>query len=236
MRRTVTLAKCLVNCYRAGHARRSRPRPDESACRPGCRCSRWPAGRNPATGPRGRGAGPTAAIRQRGALVCGVAPGVAGFARVDGQGRYSGLDVDVCRAVAAAIFGTAGQGPLRTGLVGRPVSADAGRRPRVAPVDVVAAARRAWACCSGRSCSTTDRVSWSRPGSPRRTVRQLSNARICVVAGGLNESNLTIYFRSHALTLRKVLIQTAQARSGARGGPLRCLHGRRLGAGFLAER
>jgi general L-amino acid transport system substrate-binding protein len=43
-----------------------------------------------------------------------------------------------------------------------------------------------------------------------QTVRQLSSARICVVPGGLNESNLTIYFRSHALTLRKVLIQTAQ--------------------------
>ena len=45
-------------------------------------------------------------IRQRGTLVCGVAPGVAGFARVDERGRYSGLDVDVCRAVSAAIFGT----------------------------------------------------------------------------------------------------------------------------------
>src|SRR6478735_6763821 len=45
-------------------------------------------------------------IRQRGALVCGVAPGVAGFARVDARGRYSGLDVDICRAVSAAIFGT----------------------------------------------------------------------------------------------------------------------------------
>jgi len=31
-------------------------------------------------------------IRQRGALVCGVAPGVAGFARVDERGRYSGLE------------------------------------------------------------------------------------------------------------------------------------------------
>ena len=45
-------------------------------------------------------------IRQRGTLICGVATGVAGFAQVDGQGRYSGLDVDVCRAVSAAIFGT----------------------------------------------------------------------------------------------------------------------------------
>src|SRR5881296_1060772 len=47
-----------------------------------------------------------ARVRQRGTLVCGVAPAVAGFARIDAQGRYAGLDIDVCRAVATAIFGT----------------------------------------------------------------------------------------------------------------------------------
>ena len=46
-------------------------------------------------------------VRKRGTLVCGVTPGVSGFAAVDKAGRYSGLDVDICRAVAAAIFGTA---------------------------------------------------------------------------------------------------------------------------------
>src|SRR5437870_3969434 len=46
-------------------------------------------------------------IRQRGTVVCGVAPGVAGFAEVDARGRYSGFDVDICRALAAAILGNA---------------------------------------------------------------------------------------------------------------------------------
>ena len=46
-------------------------------------------------------------IRQRGFLVCGVFPGIAGFARVDSQGHYSGFDIDFCRAVAAAIVGSA---------------------------------------------------------------------------------------------------------------------------------
>src|SRR5258705_9385301 len=45
-------------------------------------------------------------IRQRGALVCGVATGVAGFAQVDEKGRYKGFDVDICRALSAAIFST----------------------------------------------------------------------------------------------------------------------------------
>ena len=46
-------------------------------------------------------------IRQRGFLVCGVFPGIAGFAQVDRKGHYTGFDIDICRAVAAAIVGSA---------------------------------------------------------------------------------------------------------------------------------
>src|SRR5437879_11008819 len=38
-------------------------------------------------------------IKQRGQLVCGVNTGLAGFAAADSQGNWTGLDVDVCRAV-----------------------------------------------------------------------------------------------------------------------------------------
>jgi general L-amino acid transport system substrate-binding protein len=41
------------------------------------------------------------AIKQRGQLVCGVNTGLAGFSAADSQGNWSGLDVDVCRAIAA---------------------------------------------------------------------------------------------------------------------------------------
>lgn len=46
-----------------------------------------------------------AAVKQRGAVNCGVNPGLQGFALADGKGAWSGLDVDFCRALAAAIFG-----------------------------------------------------------------------------------------------------------------------------------
>src|SRR6185437_2144191 len=46
-------------------------------------------------------------IRHRGVLVCGVLPGIAGFAQVDRDGRYRGFDIDICRAVAAAAAGSA---------------------------------------------------------------------------------------------------------------------------------
>jgi len=47
------------------------------------------------------------AIKARGALACGVGLGTASFMLADSQGKWKGLSVDVCRAVAAAIFGDA---------------------------------------------------------------------------------------------------------------------------------
>jgi general L-amino acid transport system substrate-binding protein len=46
-----------------------------------------------------------AEIRSRGLLLCGVNQGLPGFASVDDQGRWSGFDVDFCRAIAAAALG-----------------------------------------------------------------------------------------------------------------------------------
>lgn len=44
-------------------------------------------------------------VKARGTLNCGVTTGLAGFAAPDDQGNWKGLDVDMCRAVAAAVFG-----------------------------------------------------------------------------------------------------------------------------------
>ncbi len=43
-------------------------------------------------------------VKNRGKLVCGVSGQLPGFSYMDQQGEYSGLDVDVCRAIAAALF------------------------------------------------------------------------------------------------------------------------------------
>ena len=45
------------------------------------------------------------AVRARGFLVCGATNPLPGFAQQDGQGRWSGFDVDLCRGIAAAVFG-----------------------------------------------------------------------------------------------------------------------------------
>src|SRR5499425_2954295 len=45
-----------------------------------------------------------ATVKARGTLNCGSHQGLAGFGLPDAQGNWTGLDVDFCRAVAAAIF------------------------------------------------------------------------------------------------------------------------------------
>jgi len=68
------------------------------------------------TGQTGETASPTAggastsrlaAVKARGKLICGVEGTIPGFSFVDSSGNYSGLDVDICKAVAAAVFGDA---------------------------------------------------------------------------------------------------------------------------------
>lgn len=44
-------------------------------------------------------------IKAKGFVQCGVSQGLPGFSNPDDKGEWSGLDVDVCRAIAAAIFG-----------------------------------------------------------------------------------------------------------------------------------
>jgi general L-amino acid transport system substrate-binding protein len=52
------------------------------------------------------GAGETSdVVKARGRLRCGVSEGIAGFSIKDASGRWTGLDADFCRAVAAAVLG-----------------------------------------------------------------------------------------------------------------------------------
>jgi general L-amino acid transport system substrate-binding protein len=169
------------------------------------------------------GAAPTAAqgrvsqIRQRGALVCGVSPGVAGFARVDAQGRYSGLDVDICRAVAVAIFGT----PDKV----RYQQASSVEQFRASPDIDLVSRRLTWSLqregmglLFGPVMFYDGQGFLVPAGRAAQKVGQLANARICVVAGGLHEAALTTYFRLHALALRKVLIQITQLEAEFQAG------------------
>ncbi|QUS36587.1 amino acid ABC transporter substrate-binding protein [Falsirhodobacter algicola] len=44
-------------------------------------------------------------VKARGELICGVNPGLTGFAAPDASGNWSGFDISLCRAIAGAVFG-----------------------------------------------------------------------------------------------------------------------------------
>ncbi|MGB9316669.1 MAG: transporter substrate-binding domain-containing protein, partial [Pseudolabrys sp.] len=56
-------------------------------------------------GSHAAGAQTLKAVKERGSLNCGVSQGLLGFSSMDDKSVWTGFDVDICRAVAAAIFG-----------------------------------------------------------------------------------------------------------------------------------
>ena len=152
-------------------------------------------------------------VRQRGFLVCGVSPGVVGFARVDDQGRYTGLDVDICRAMATAILGT----PEKVRFV---EAASVEDFLRSTDIDVVSR-RLSWTLPrEGLGLLFGPVMFYDGQGflvSRRlrvKTLRQLSNARICVVPGAENEFNLNAYFQSHNIAFKKILLRSLEHAPG----------------------
>ena len=78
-------------------------------------------------------AGPTLdGVKSKGYVACAVNTGLAGFSMADQQGHFTGLDVDVCRAVAAAVLGDATKTkfvPATAAAALRPAAIGRGRRP-----------------------------------------------------------------------------------------------------------
>lgn len=143
-------------------------------------------------------------IKARGYLGCGVYPGVAGFATVK-DGRYSGFDTDICRAVAAAIFGT----PDKIKFT-EVATVDAFRKN--ASVDM-AVRRLTWTLSRETPLGLMfgpivyyDGQGFLVPKSAGITnARQLTGKRICVDPGEGWDGNLRRYSTANQLDLKSVL-------------------------------
>jgi general L-amino acid transport system substrate-binding protein len=163
-------------------------------------------------------------IRKRGTVLCGVTPGVHGFATVDERGRHSGLDVDICRAVAAAIFGTADK--VRFVPAG---TVDAFLQSK--DVDLVSRRltwslqREAMGLLFG-PVTFYDGQGFLVPRARKiRTPRDLAGQRICIVPGTVTEYNLNTYFQSRGLTFTKVVLRSHAEAEGALAGRCDALTG-----------
>lgn len=171
-----------------------------------------------AAGPKGYSPARSAtleAVRKRGYLSCGVHPGLPGFALLDPRGEWRGFDVDICRAVAAAVLGDAKKIQFTT------ISGD----------DRFSALQRGQIDILSRNTSETfARAAGLGLSFPLNTyydgqgflaakalglnsAEELSGARICVQAGTASVGNLEDYFRVHGLKYRPVIVASeAKAR------------------------
>ncbi len=147
------------------------------------------------------------AIKARGQLACGVSTGVIGFSAADSQGQWRGLDVDVCRAIAAAVLGDAGKVrwvPLTSQQ--RFTALQSGE------VDILSR-NTTWSLTRDAALGLhfTAVTYYDGQGflvakkSKVTSARQLKNAEICVQSGTTTEKNLSDYFRAQGIKVKPVV-------------------------------
>ena len=141
------------------------------------------------------------AIKERGFIKCGVSDGLPGFSYADEKGNYNGIDVDVCRAVAAAVFGDS------TKVKFTPLTAkERFTALQSGEVDVLSR-NTTWTSSrdSAQGMNFTGVTYYDGQGFlvnkklGVKSAKQLDGATVCVQAGTTTELNLSDYFRNHKM-------------------------------------
>jgi general L-amino acid transport system substrate-binding protein len=149
------------------------------------------------------------AVKGKGFVQCGVNTGLAGFSQPDSKGVWKGIDVDVCRAIAAAVFGDAAKvryTPLTAQQ--RFTALQSGE------VDVLAR-NTTWTITRDTSLGLNfvgvnfyDGQGFMVPKKLNvKSAKQLNGATICVQPGTTTELNLADYFRANKMTFKPVVIE-----------------------------
>jgi general L-amino acid transport system substrate-binding protein len=149
------------------------------------------------------------AVRSKGYVQCGVNTGLAGFSQPDSKGVWKGIDVDVCRAVAAAVFGDHS-------------------KVRYTPLT---AQQRFTALQSGEVDILARNTTWTVTRDTSlglnfvgvnyydgqgfmvhrklnvKSAKQLNGATVCVQPGTTTELNLSDYFRANKMSFKPVVIE-----------------------------
>lgn len=150
-------------------------------------------------------------IKARGAILCGVSGGLAGFSQPDDKGTWTGLDVDFCRALAAAVFNDA------TKVKFLPLTAkDRFTALQSREVDVLSR-NTTWTSSRDTSLGLNfagvvyyDAQGFMvRKAAKVSSALELSNTTVCVQSGTTTQLNLGDYFRSNNMKYEAVVFTTA---------------------------
>jgi general L-amino acid transport system substrate-binding protein len=160
-------------------------------------------------------------VQKAGILKCGVSTGLPGFAEVGANKQWKGLDVDMCRSVAAAVLGDAS-------------------KVKLVPLT---AKERFTALQSGEIDLLSRNTTWTQSRDTTlgvnfvgvnfydgqgflvnknlgvNSAKELDGASVCITAGTTTELNLAEYFKSNNMSYKPITYDTAdQVRKGFEAG------------------
>lgn len=153
------------------------------------------------------------AVKARGSVKCGVTNGVAGFSAPDTQGNWSGLDVDTCRAIAAAVLGDGKKVdfvPLNSQQ--RFSALQAGEVDILARNTTWNLTRDASLGLSFTTINYYDGQGFLVPKKIKVTsAKQLKGATICTQAGTTNEKNVAEWSKAQGVPVKTVVFESFEA-------------------------
>jgi len=146
-------------------------------------------------------------VKKKGFIQCGVNTGLPGFSNADEKGVWKGLDVDICRAVAAAVFGDAGKArfiPL--------TSKERFTALQSGEVDILSR-NTTWTLTRDTALGLNfTGVSYFdgqgfmvKKDLGVKSARELDGAAVCLNAGTTTELNLGDYFRANSMKYTPVV-------------------------------
>ena len=150
-------------------------------------------------------------VKAKGHIQCGVSQGLPGFSNADDSGNWTGLDVDMCRAVAAAVFGDS------NAVKFTPLSAKQ-RFTALASGEVDILSRNTtWTMTRDTQLGLNfagvnyyDGQGMMVPTSLGVTsALELDGANICTNTGTTTELNITDYFRANGMSFNLVAFEKA---------------------------
>lgn len=157
------------------------------------------------------------AVKSRGSVVCGVNTAAPGFSNADSKGNWTGLDVDICRSVAAAVLGDAKKVkfvPLASEQ--RFTALQSGQ------IDILAR-NTTWSmsrdAAQGSVFVAIDYIDGQGFMVPKKykidSAKKLNGATICVQTGTSSEKNLADFARANNIKYKPVVFSTTEATQGA---------------------
>ena len=156
-------------------------------------------------------------VKTRGQLVCGVNTSGPGFSNADSQGRWTGLDVDFCRAVAAAVLNDAGKVkfvPLNSQQ--RFSSLQAGEIDVLSRNSTWTLTRDASLGIEFTGINYFDGQGFMVPKKLKiDSAKKMNGATVCVQAGTTSEKNVADYFGANGMKYKPVVFDTAEAITSA---------------------